>query len=73
MRGLAVGHGLHLATVGGALGAAAFIPASRLPETQVYGVSTADPFSMAVAAGLAMSAAAAASAGPPSAPRARPL
>lgn len=64
VRGQVFGHGLRLAAVGAALGAAAFIPASRLLEAQVYGVSAADPFSMAVAAALAIGAAAAASAGP---------
>ncbi|HTX34101.1 MAG TPA: ADOP family duplicated permease [Bryobacteraceae bacterium] len=64
VRGLVFGHGLRLAAVGAVLGVAAFIPASRLLEAQVYGVSTADPFSMAVAAALAVAAAAAASAGP---------
>ncbi|MGO9257283.1 MAG: ADOP family duplicated permease [Bryobacteraceae bacterium] len=64
VRNLVLGHGMRLAAVGAALGLAAFVPASRLLASQVYGVSATDPFSMAVAALLAVGAAAAASIAP---------
>ena len=64
VRNLVLGHGLRLAVVGAALGLAAFVPASRLLAAQVYGVSATDPFSMAVAAALAVGAAGAASIAP---------
>jgi putative ABC transport system permease protein len=61
VRGLVMGHGLRLAALGAALGLAAFLPASRLLETQIYGIGAADPVSMGLAAILALGAAAAAS------------
>jgi putative ABC transport system permease protein len=64
VRNRVLGHGLRLAAVGAALGLAAFVPASRLLAAQVYGVSATDPFTMAVAAVLAVGAAAAASIAP---------
>jgi predicted permease len=61
VRALVLGHGLRTASAGAALGLAAFLPCSRLLAAQLYGVSTADPFSMALAALLAVAAAVAAS------------
>jgi len=57
VRSLVLGHGLRLAAAGAAMGLAAFVPASRLLESQVYGVSAADPLAMAAAALLVMAAA----------------
>jgi len=64
VRRLVIGHGTRLAALGAALGLAAFLPASRLIEAQIYGVRALDPISMGAAALAAIGAAAAASLAP---------
>ena len=64
VRGLVLGHGLKLAAAGAVLGVAAFLPASRLLASQLYGVGPSDPLSVAAAGVLAIGAAVAASIAP---------
>jgi len=64
IRGLILGHGLWLAGAGIAAGTALFGIASPLLKSQLYGVSAADPVSIAAVAGAVLSVGLAASAAP---------